>query len=270
MIKKFLFLLLCFCWLSGYTQVTDTTYIEDPDKTVIEAPTVVEAEDTATYYDDDEEVDTAYIEEDEYTSITPRNISIDSINALKRSKGYEYMAFYDSLLRARQKEEEVQPRRVERSTGGGIFDLGFMHFLLWGLAIAAVLFVVFKLFMDGGSLFTRRNKTLMEAPPEEEVEIDTDNLDPLIKKAIDAGNYRLATRYLYMQSLKFLSNKNHIILSPQKTNQQYVNELRSGHLFQPFSRLTLQYDYIWFGEFAVNENQFKMVHNNFKEFNNSI
>ncbi len=51
-----------------------------------------------------------------------------------------------------------------------------------------------------------------------------------------------------------------------KTNRMYVNELNKNELHRPFQYLTTQFEYVWYGEFELNNNSYEMVRNKFEEF----
>ena len=99
---------------------------------------------------------------------------------------------------------------------------------------------------------------------EEENENDPDSL---LRNAIRAGNYRLAVRYLYLQSLHRLSEKKFIEINANKTNYEYVMEVRRHKFANEFASLTLQYEYVWYGEYPVDENLFEQIQGGFTQFN---
>ncbi|WP_340154808.1 hypothetical protein [uncultured Winogradskyella sp.] len=89
---------------------------------------------------------------------------------------------------------------------------------------------------------------------EENIEqIDFENL---ISKALKEQNYRLATRYLYLKSLKSLANKQVIEWHYEKTNSDYLNEIKDCQLKTLFKRVSYIYDYVWYGEFPIDEESF--------------
>lgn len=78
-------------------------------------------------------------------------------------------------------------------------------------------------------------------------------IDQLIEQAIVAGNYPLAIRYYYLQTLQLLTQKGLIIWQDQKTNADYMREIPKGNIKDTFARVTLAYDSIWYGNFEVDE-----------------
>ncbi|WP_340074952.1 hypothetical protein [Leptobacterium sp. I13] len=113
------------------------------------------------------------------------------------------------------------------------------------------------------SLFNKTAKTI--AP----IEISEDNitavdLDEFIKKALLEGNYRLAVRYLYLMSLKKLSLHKLISWHYQKTNTEYANEIDHPEIKNAFQKTSFWYEYVWYGEFYIDEPLFENAQENFK------
>jgi len=89
-----------------------------------------------------------------------------------------------------------------------------------------------------------------------ETDITEVDFDDLILKATNAGDYRLATRYLYLKTLKFLTHKNIIQWHFDKTNNDYLNEISNNEIKRRFQRVSYLYDYVWYGEFKIDKSSF--------------
>ena len=61
-----------------------------------------------------------------------------------------------------------------------------------------------------------------------------------------------------------------ILLSGDKTNFQYVREIKHIELQNGFSKLTLHYEYVWYGEFPIDAIQYARMEMDFKEFNKKL
>ena len=90
--------------------------------------------------------------------------------------------------------------------------------------------------------------------------------DTLLTNAINNGNYRLATRFHYLSLLKKLSQKELIKYDKDKTNTEYQFELKNKELRAKFSYLAYIYDYVWYGEFPVDQLKFGVIENKYKSF----
>lgn len=85
------------------------------------------------------------------------------------------------------------------------------------------------------------------------------NFDAAVEEAVHDRNFRLAVRLLYLQTLKRLTDGGYIDYKPDKTNRQYVYELASSPIQDPFERLTRQFEFVWYGDFPIDEVQFAKI-----------
>ncbi|MBL4675342.1 MAG: DUF4129 domain-containing protein [Mucilaginibacter sp.] len=87
-----------------------------------------------------------------------------------------------------------------------------------------------------------------------------------IEQAASAGNYKLAVRLLYLRTLKQLNDNGLIEWQPNKTNQAYVMELSNSPNQDIFKQLTNQFEYVWYGDFAVTGDSYKNISQMFGSF----
>ena len=92
------------------------------------------------------------------------------------------------------------------------------------------------------------------------------NFETAIEEAVTQRNFRLAVRLLYLQTLKRLTDANLIAWKPDKTNRQYVYEMANSPFHADFEYLTTQFEFVWYGDFPVDEARFQQVKNNFLAF----
>jgi len=222
--------------------------------------TIAVTDSANVYYNDstdiDNEVDTAKTDNKKIMAAIIF-LSEDSIKSLRKAKGFEYMAYLDSLLKAK-KEVKQEPQQEQERPSISFWNIGIVKLLCWMVAIGVVAFVLYKLFLGQGGAFSSNAKNNVPQVDMDE-EPDMDDLDGQLKRAAQSGNYRLATRYLFLKTLQQLSDKNAISLSTEKTNIQYSQELRGKTYADSFARLCLLYEYVWFGEFNINEEQFATI-----------
>lgn len=150
-------------------------------------------------------------------------------------------------------------------------DYQTMEYIVYGLlAIGALyLFIKFLLQSPMSSVFKTEEKTIDNFGYIEE-DIQQVDFENLIKTALKENNYRLATRYLYLKSLKNLTNKNIIDWHYDKTNSDYLNEISDDGIKQLFKRISYIYDYVWYGEFAIDEQAFNRNQDDFSTLNKRI
>lgn len=104
-----------------------------------------------------------------------------------------------------------------------------------------------------------------------EIEIYTENVhemnfDTLISNALKNKDFRLATRFLYLRNLKYMTDNGIIKWNINKTNYSYQHEIKDTELRSKFLETTFIFDYVWYGEFSVDEYQFVTVEKSMNDF----
>ena len=201
--------------------------------------------------------------------------SPDSVRQWKKAKEYAYMKNMDSLLKDLQQKEKNQNQRTPVSTGPGLLESilssAILKILLWTLAGGFVLFIVYRLFLADG-VFRRESRLVKDKAleiVEEHITGETD-FDALINGALTNNNFRQAVRYQYLRTLHKLAGRNFVELAPDKTNYQYVREIKGPALQNDFASLTLNYEYVWYGEFEVEKDIYDKIENGFRNFNQKV
>lgn len=144
---------------------------------------------------------------------------------------------------------------------GRFLNSGFFKFLLYFILAALVIFVVYSIFSNSelrlGSLFKPREKKATDYTMDNVAEFT--DWDQALDKALQLGDYRKALRILYLKILHQMNDKSHIHLEPEKTNWDYVQETKARDYHTDFTMLTRYFDYVWYGEFAIDQNSFMQL-----------
>ena len=119
-------------------------------------------------------------------------------------------------------------------------------------------------------LFTGKAKPIPIPYSESLENIHEIDFEPEIEKAIRNLDYRLAVRMLYLKCLKKLSDSGLISWQIDKTNANYIAELVNSGRKDKFTFLTRQFEYIWYGEFNIDQSAFLEIHDDFKDFNKGL
>lgn len=130
------------------------------------------------------------------------------------------------------------------------------------LSIGAVYLIVKLLFGKEISAFRKKENPVTNWVTYEEA-VEKTNVDALIDAALKSHDYRLAVRYLHLKIIHTLAQTKLIDLHFEKTNSDYQKELKVDSLKSDFARASYLYDYIWYGEFAIDETTFKDVRAHF-------
>jgi hypothetical protein len=139
------------------------------------------------------------------------------------------------------------------------------------LGAGALIFFIFK--AQGINLLGVFRKKATNAPiPYSEFfeDINAISFDTEIENAISKANYRLAVRLLYLKCLKHLSDSGLIEWEIDKTNSTYIDEIKNQQQQASFRMLTLQFEYVWYGEFMIDQQVYKNIDSSFRDFNKQV
>lgn len=142
---------------------------------------------------------------------------------------------------------------------------------IWQYVILAIIacFVIYLLMKAEVLGFLFPKKAQSSALDYENLAENIHELDfkTAIEEAVASRNFRLAVRLLYLQTLKHLTDAGRVHYKPDKTNRQYVAELVNSPLQPEFEILTQQFEFVWYGDFPVDEQRFQAIQNQFRQFN---
>lgn len=208
-------------------------------------------------------------------------------NAPSQSKQEEYYKDdYWSYNRQRDKNRKEERNVFDRmwdslinSIWGSFNDSdgkkrgwNFWNILVLLIFIGIIVFAILKMTNTGvSSLFSgKRKKTETTDATLEDVDIHALDYEELIGSALRSKDYRLAVRLWFLRTLKQLSDKEKLTWKLDKTNSDYYYELSGTGLQEEFGQVSFVYDYIWYGEFPVDEKSYREAEEKFKHFTSSI
>ena len=166
------------------------------------------------------------------------------------------------------KEEAREYSPQSTSGSGGGFALGKTgQIIVLSLIVLFLIFLVARLLGFG----TRGKKVLLKR--EHQFSIDTleeylheSNLERFLRIALKNQNYRVAIRIYYLMVIKNLSELGWIVWKKNKTNYDYVREMRGQSSHKKFRSLTGAFEIIWYGDATIHESEYKQLHAMFKDY----
>jgi hypothetical protein len=235
--------------------------------------------DDETYYDEDPYQEEQYIYEPSFNDVAQnpdyyqRKITAADWDKLKQNPEYNYKTKEIEKTDS-SNQSNSEPTSLLKFFAK-IFDFFLStagNILLIVIVVIVILIVIFKILQHNGTLlFTKKDKKIPSAIEDiSEDEFIPDNWDHAIQQAIQSGNYRLALRHYYRWLLLQLQEKQILEYQISKTNYQYLYELMGTPLYKPFSSITRDYEYAWYGGMSINEMQFKHYQEQIKAFQNLI
>lgn len=210
-------------------------------------------------------------------------ISIDSISYSKSTVISQERTFTTDIKEKYsgkdfEYKEDIPKKEFEKDKGKSssallsffiFFMTSIFPFLLGGF----VIFVIVKALLGSDIRFWKSNSKTKKSPEKlvyEDEDIHEINLESLLQQAIKNKHFRLAIRYYYLSTLKSLSKKELIDYHKDKTNSEYLFEIENNAMRTQFSYLSYIYSYVWYGEFPIDETNFKVAENKYQSFLKSL
>lgn len=148
----------------------------------------------------------------------------------------------------------------------------FIKYTVYFLLLAAVVYVVLIFLKkdDASGLIVRDDHRLQKAAVAINGQEQTIDLQKLVQEHIQSGQYREAVRYLYLNSLAILHKAQIIKWEERKTNTDYIFEITDRTLKGTFKKVSYLYDYVWYGEFEPDQQQFEEMRKSFVELEKQL
>ncbi len=219
--------------------------------------------DTAYFEEELEEVD--YVREP-YKAPPLAPIALREVPADEWDKAAKRMDYSNDVPKPPKERKKREPNEPEPSFDWTGLTQGLGSFL-------QVLAVIFALCMIAYGIYwmmqAPRNRTVSRDGTEitlanlDEYIHETD-LDRFLREALAASNWPLAVRLYFLQTIKQLSEKEAIVWSKEKTNRDYLREMRGHRLGTQFRDVTRQYERVWYGNQPITVEEFARLEPEFK------
>jgi len=140
------------------------------------------------------------------------------------------------------------------------------------LIVLAVIYMIVKAIMnkEGQWIFGRNSDRKIINHDEIEKNLHLVDFEKLIEKSLQSGENRLTIRYYYLWLLKKMSNNQIIEWDVEKTNSDYLYEIKDEAQKEDFAYLSYLYNNIWYGEFELDEATFTKAKNTFEKSTKKI
>lgn len=143
--------------------------------------------------------------------------------------------------------------------------------IIWTIVIISVVVIVRLLLRSEFTGLTRSSSRSVAFSFADVTEnLDTVNFDKKTDEALLNGDYRLATRWLYLKMLYLLNKKQHIAFAPFKTNIDYKYELKGKFPEAGFIALSRIYEYVWYGQFVTTPDRYRQHEAEFKDYEKQL
>ena len=222
-------------------------------------------------------------------SVRERTVPVTAIKKIKEDDAFWYA---DSDLKSTRSKEAVNNEKEkgikgEKGKNGSsvkeqeetnstyipVTQRVWFQTILWFIIIAGFVSVLILYLRNSNiGLFRKKNKKTASGQEEDMIteDIFAINYQKEIERAAAEGNYRQATRLLFLRLLKIMSEKNIIRFKQDKTNLDYLLELYPTPYYKNFFRITRNYEYSWYGLFPVSKDAYLVIRNEFDGFEKEL
>lgn len=186
------------------------------------------------------------------------------------TKDFEYvesisdkLSFLDKLIdRVYQFFEGLFPKRTYE------FDRT-VYTILAIVGGVILLLLVYKLFFSGKKIFIQLDAE--EGNTEDQIAFVERNLMQVdlkqyIQDALIKQNYAVAIRYQQLFNIQLLHEKGHIEWKHTKTNAELMEGVANAEMRKDFLYCASIYDHVWFGDFAVTQEDYRRYEQIFWQF----
>ena len=129
------------------------------------------------------------------------------------------------------------------------------------ITIALLIFTLIKLLGKTGNANAKvymDNISIEELTEENFIETD---LEKLLRIALESNDYRSAVRVLYLSTIQQLNSTGLILWKKDKTNKDFLREMRKHSNYKTFRDITLAYEIVWYGDRQIELQQFTSLKN---------
>ena len=132
--------------------------------------------------------------------------------------------------------------------------------ILFGLLLCVLSWAAYRLVRER---FFLPAKIIPAFSPAGEISIDEDTpypeIERLLQRALADKDFRLALRIYFLWTLRLLADRKLIRWKKDKTNREYLDDLRPWGEYSRFRELTLAFERTWYGERELAEPEFQFL-----------
>lgn len=175
---------------------------------------------------------------------------------LEKAKWEETKKGVDYTENFRERTQEITPYKATNQSFK--FDNDWMKYLVYAIIFFVLIYLIYRFVAYYLTLNTFKSAPLVTNASLASMEEDilAANLDNFLLEAIKTKNYLLALRIRYLLLLRHLHHDGVISWKKNKTNGEYLFELRESNFFADFQRATYIFERVWYGDTAIGEGEF--------------
>jgi hypothetical protein len=189
-----------------------------------------------------------------------RKLSPSTVTNLRKDDDFWYVPVGPD----KKKPVEAPPSKPFEIKKWTVF---LVYSVIAGLLVAAI---VFLLQSGSGERWFRSSKRKTSTPEKTAADLAPPDLQQALGIAVDREDYSAAVRYLFLITLGRLAARNVVLSGLDKTNREYLRELRENALYSDFARLVVHYEYTFYGGFRLEQAAFRRIREQYEQFQNRL
>jgi len=140
------------------------------------------------------------------------------------------------------------------------------------IGLIAFIWIIYRLVFRGNKVYIQHQQESVDQSPVEYVEknLMDSSIQPYITQAIAQKDFALAIRFMHLLNVQRLAQTKQIIWKLNKTNAMISQEIISPAIKADFQRCTHLFEYVWFGNFEVDEAAFISYQQVFQQFQSQL
>jgi hypothetical protein len=168
-------------------------------------------------------------------------------------KGLDYSE--DSFKRIEKKDKDSK-----RTASVVNQDLGRLKYV-WLILVVGIFIVVLVFLWPYFKTLNKNGKLslVIEDEQPEEAALRAANLKQALDEALNRGDYRQAFRIRYLEVLQQMVLNNIIDYRKERTNMEYLRQIKDPSVHQLFKALTLYFEEVWYGEMTADRAAFNRM-----------
>lgn len=204
------------------------------------------------------------------SNIIVRSMDSTKIKSYLKDKDFRYFEDPESTMTLWERLMEWLKRQFLKLTEYDSYNTAWDIFIyiLIALAVVAIVFGIYKSEIKG-LFFSNKNKNKLNVSEHLE-DIHSIDYEKMIEEAIGNKNFRYAIRLNYLRSLKILSDKEIIYWKIDKTNREFLREIKLNNLKSKFEKITTDFESIWYGGFEIDRSAYMHLQNYYSDFNSTL
>ncbi len=194
--------------------------------------------------------------------LLPTHVSANPVDTAQwhnMADNYDYPPPKTAVKKPKEdsQSDKDKPKKRKKSRS---FDLSPLQILLYiGIAVLFIGLIV-VLTKKGYFDFGAKNIELRtEHDVENPEELVASELENKLSQASSDGNYNRCLRYQFLLMLEKFQALNLITWHKYNTNGDYLNQLMSHEHYKSIQELTLVYEYYWYGEYLLSQQNYEKL-----------